>query len=129
MAVSRVPVFGAGVAVRPQTAEPELAADASRALAAFPSGVPPAEAPGELTADASGVLTADATAANTAETSDQVELGIVSSKSESIDFKVSQRIRSAHSTDYPSRIRNLNWKHVRTSNFVNRHVTDPSDPM
>ena len=128
MAVSRVPVLGAGVAVRPQTAEPGLAAVASCALPAFPSAAPPAES-GELFAVASGVPTADDTAAFTAETSDQVELGIVSSKSESIDFKVSERIRSAHSTDYPSRIRNLNWKHVRTSNFVNRHVTDPNDPM
>ena len=111
VAVSRVPVLGAGVAVRPQQ---ELQENES-----IDGELPPPAGTGVLNVAAPALLSAGTL---TADTSEQVEIGAVSSKSNTIDFKVSTRIREAHVTDYPARIRKLNWPHVRSSDYVSRHI-------
>ena len=120
VAVSRVPALGVGVAVSPLAA---ACADAASGAPAADELLLPA-CPGMPAAGASSAAADEQSSEGklTADTTEQVVLGNVSSKSDSIDYKVSDRIRTAHSADYPNRIRDLNWPLVRTSYIVPRHL-------
>ena len=83
---------------------------------------------GVATDDTSELLRADPvmTGVATADTSELLREGVVSRQVHTIEHRVSSRIQNAHS-NYPSRLRNLNWEHVRESLYVRRHLSSYND--